>query len=78
MEEVVGGEREEKEDVMAAAKKCKKDRCIGNVNGECAVEHCNGPIFRTKYAPIPLESAAKIYKIASDSFEDYFGKEGSG
>ena len=52
--------------------KCNKD-CIANVCGECAVKTCEGQIQRLGgYQNV--EKAAWAYKIAVDSFKDYFEK----
>jgi len=54
--------------------KCNKD-CIANVCGECAVEKCEGQIQRLGMRNNNAETAAWTYKIAVDSFKDYFGKK---
>ena len=51
--------------------KCNKD-CIANVCGECAVEKCEGQIQRLGMRNNNAETAAWTYKIAVDSFKDYF------
>lgn len=51
---------------------CNKD-CIANVCGECAAEKCEGQIQRLE-GYHSAEKAAWAYKIAVDSFHDYFGK----
>lgn len=50
---------------------CNKD-CIANVCGECAVEKCEGQIQRIGWQQ-DSKIAAWAYKIAVDSFHDYFG-----
>jgi hypothetical protein len=54
--------------------KCNKD-CIANVCGECAVEKCEGQIQKLGIRNNNAETAAWTYKIAVDSFKDYFGKK---
>ena len=51
---------------------CNKD-CIANVCGECAAEKCEGQIQRLE-GYHSAEKATWAYKIAVDSFHDYFGK----
>lgn len=51
---------------------CNKD-CIANVCGECAAEKCKGQIQRLE-GYHSAEKATWAYKIAVDSFHDYFGK----
>lgn len=51
-------------------KTCNK-ACIANVCGECAVEKCEGQIQRLE-GYHSAEKAAWAYKIAVDSFRDYF------
>ena len=48
---------------------------IANVCGECAVEKCEGQIQRLGIRNNNAETAAWTYKIAVDSFKDYFGKK---
>jgi hypothetical protein len=50
---------------------CNQD-CIANVCGECAAEKCEGQIQRLE-GYHSAEKAAWAYKIAVDSFHDYFG-----
>ena len=42
---------------------------------ECAVEKCEGQIQRLGMRNNNAETAAWTYKIAVDSFKDYFGKK---
>lgn len=66
-----GGRHERSPEVRM---KCNKD-CIANVCGECAVEKCEGQIQRLGIRNNNAETAAWTYKIAVDSFKDYFGKK---
>lgn len=52
---------------------CNKD-CIANVCGECAAEKCEGQIQRIGWQQ-DSKIAARAYKIAINSFRDYFGKK---
>ena len=47
--------------------------CIANIDGACVAEQCEGPIIITRH-PDP-KTAAKFYRLAADSFRDYFGEE---
>lgn len=53
---------------------CNK-RCIANVDGQCAVKACGGPISRLVMPDLDLEKAAWTYRIARDTFDELFGTE---
>lgn len=51
--------------------------CIANIDGVCVAEQCEGPITITRHSdpPTDAQTAAKFYRLAADSFRDYFGEE---
>lgn len=47
-----------------------------NVDGNCSVQDCRGPIVRLGGSPTrSLDQAAKFYRLSKSAFDDYFGKE---
>ena len=40
----------------------------------CVDEQCEGPITRHPDPPTDAKTAAKFYRLAADSFRDYFGE----
>ena len=57
---------------------CNKN-CIGNVDGKCAVERCEGEIVRLG-RPVhdTPERAAEFYNASREAFRYYFGQDGEG
>ena len=49
--------------------------CIANVDGQCAVETCGGPIRRLVMPKLNLDKAAWAYRVARDTFDELFGTE---
>lgn len=48
--------------------------CIANIDGVCVAEQCEGPITRHPDPPTDAQTAAKFYRLAADSFRNYFGE----
>ena len=59
-------------------RECEKN-CIANVDGQCMVEQCGGPIttIHRRYTAT-LEQAAQFYVASREAFDYYFGDRKGG
>ena len=54
-------------------RECGKKACLANVNGQCSVQECKGPIVRMHSAPEKdIAQAAKFYEASKKAFERWF------